>query len=171
MRCSGQNGDKLECFPTRCASTSSPAQDPRRRHAVGVRSKRIEYSKSHKQSIMALAHKVLDCEALPCSEHNALVKESLHNAVRHMISLARAVCCVAFLAKALAIGRKNTPCSPSRSDCHSLATVGQRILKDVDQARRYAQACLSVIAIRRQQLDWVRLRSGVVAFGWWSLLR
>ena len=131
----------------------------------------FEYSKSHKQSIMALAHMVLDCEALPCSEHNALVKESLHNAVRHMISLARAVCCVAFLAKALAIGRKNTPCSPSRSDCHSPATVGQRILKDVDQARRYAQACLSVIAIRRQQLDWVRLRSGVVAFGWWSLLR
>ena len=105
------------------------------------------------------------------AKHNALVKESLHNAVRHMISLARAVCCVAFLAKALAIGRKNTPCSPSRSDCHSLATVGQRILKDVDQARRYAQACLSVIAIRRQQLDWVRLRPGVVAFGWWSLLR
>ena len=57
-----------------------------------------------------------------------LLKDPLHNSLRSVISRTRAVCCVVFLANSPAIGCKKTPCSPSRSDCHSLARVMQRVL-------------------------------------------
>ena len=55
-------------------------------------------------------------------------KDPLHNSLWSVISRTRAVCCVVFLGKAQAIACKKTPCSPSRSDCHSLARVMQRVL-------------------------------------------
>ena len=54
-------------------------------------------------------------------------KDPLHNSLRPVISRTRAVCCVVFLANSGAIGCKKTPCSPSRSGCHRLARVMQRV--------------------------------------------
>ena len=59
------------------------------------------------------------------------LKDSLHNSLRPVINRTRAVCCVVFLANSGAIGRKKTPCSPSRSGCHRLARVMQRVLNSL----------------------------------------
>ena len=55
------------------------------------------------------------------------VRDALHNSLRSVISRTRAVCRVVFIANSRAIGCKKTPCSPSRSDCDSLARVMQSI--------------------------------------------
>ena len=57
-----------------------------------------------------------------------MAKDPLHNSLRPVITRARAVHFVVFLAKA-AIGCKKTPHGPSQSACHSLARVMQRVLK------------------------------------------
>ena len=54
-------------------------------------------------------------------------RDPLHNSLLSVISRAQAVCCVVFLTNNHAIGCKKTPCSPSRSACHSLARVIQRV--------------------------------------------
>ena len=55
------------------------------------------------------------------------LREPLHNSLRSVVKRTRAARCVVFLTNSLAIGCKKTPCSPSRSDCHSLARVMQRL--------------------------------------------
>ena len=52
---------------------------------------------------------------------SASLKDALHNSLRSVISRARAVCCVVFLANRHTIGCKKTAGSPSRSDCHGTA--------------------------------------------------
>ena len=54
-------------------------------------------------------------------------RDPLHNSLRPVISRTRAVCCVVFLVNSGAIDCKKTPCSPSRSGCHRLARVMQRV--------------------------------------------
>ena len=63
-------------------------------------------------------------------------RDPLHNSLRSVISRTRAVCSVVFLANSPAIGVKKTPCSPSRSDCHSLARVMLRVPSDTVQRLR-----------------------------------
>ena len=53
--------------------------------------------------------------------------DPLHNSLRHVINRTRAACRVVFFVNSGAIDCKKTPCSPSRSGCHRLARVMQRI--------------------------------------------
>ena len=55
-------------------------------------------------------------------------RDVLHNSLRSVIARPRAVHCVAFLANSRAIGRKKTPCGPSRSTLPPTARVMQVIL-------------------------------------------
>ena len=81
------------------------------------------------------------------------LKEPLHNSLRSVISRSRAVCCVVFLGKAQAIACKKTPCSPSRSDVHSLARVMQRALTVAENSLAFVDKRVHafLLVIRRKQ--------------------
>ena len=95
-------------------------------------------------------------------------RDPLHNPLQSVISRTRAVCCVVFLANSRAIGCKRTPCSPSRSDCHSLARVMQRVPRTARRALALAVSVTGALPSKRARCGrkaWQRRPPGRTAEG------